>query len=89
MKHGPLDYGEAGSFGFRPNFGRSAGMVVSGKMAGKQFRQWTSSVLVAPLLYLPVSMVRQEVPKRSKMRNGPSEEGLRDVVFDLGRLTYT
>ena len=35
--------------GFRPNFGRWAGVVVSGNTAGTQFRQCTTSILGAPL----------------------------------------
>ena len=36
-----IDYEATGvaCFGFLPNFGRSAGVVVSGRTAGKQFRQ--------------------------------------------------
>ena len=43
-----LSYGLAPRV-FRPNFGRWAGVVVSGNTAGTQFRQCTTSILGAPL----------------------------------------
>ena len=73
--------------GFRPNFGRWAVVVVSGKTAGTQFRQCTTSILGAPLWKVPVWMCKQEFPSLSLMANGPSAIGVKGPVFDFGFLT--
>ena len=73
--------------GFRPSFGRWAGVVVLGNTAGTQFRQCTTSILGAPDLKVPVWMCRQEVPSLSLMTKGPSAIGVKGPVFDFGFLT--
>ena len=81
-----VDYG-AGCFCFRPGLGLAISKGSPMNLAGLQLIQFCTSVLACPLAYDLTRILRHELPRRSRILNGPSKFAPNGVT--LPRFTYT